>query len=121
MVVCGNRLNQPILAVRKETADLRFVLPSGALLNIVVEAPARGLVEAEWNAEVVRMFVEDVRSRGIRVESLISSDLLLLCQSLMRSCRRRCFSAKNVSRMSLGMRISAGLFRARSLFGGKDP
>jgi len=26
------------------------------------------LIEAEWNGEVVRVFVEDVRSRGIRVE-----------------------------------------------------
>ena len=64
------RLNQPILALRAEIADLRFALPSGALLNIVVEAPARGLIEVEWNGEVVRVFAEDVRSRGIRVDIL---------------------------------------------------
>jgi len=68
IVAMWYRLNQPILAVRKESADLRSALPSGALLTIVVEAPARGLIEAEWNGEVVRVFVEDVRSRGIRVE-----------------------------------------------------
>jgi len=62
------RLNHPIVAVRKSFADVRIALPSGALLTILVDTPLRGLIEMEWDGEVVRVFVEDVRSRGVRVD-----------------------------------------------------
>ena len=67
-MVMRYQLKQPIMAVRKAFANMRIVLPSGALLNIRVETPARGLIEVEWNQEVVRVFVEDVRSRGVLVD-----------------------------------------------------
>jgi hypothetical protein len=38
-----------------------------------VDVPLRGLIEAEWEGQVVEVFVEDVRSRGWLVE-VVDSD-----------------------------------------------
>ena len=65
------RLNEPIVAARKEffdTESARIALPVGAVLRVPADIPKRGLIEAEWDGQIVRVFVEDVRSRGCLVE-----------------------------------------------------
>jgi len=65
------RLNEPIVAARKrfsETESARIALPVGAVLKVPADIPQRGQIEAEWDGQMVRVFVEDVRSRGSPVE-----------------------------------------------------
>ncbi|HLG96645.1 MAG TPA: hypothetical protein VKX49_10085 [Bryobacteraceae bacterium] len=70
------RLNEPIVAARKrfsETESARIALPVGAVLRVPADTPQRGLIEAEWDGQLVRVFAEDVRSRGCLVE-IVDSD-----------------------------------------------
>ena len=70
------RLTQAIVASRKGITDpesRRLALPAGAILRMPMESPLRGLIDAEWEGQVVEVFVEDVRSRGWLVE-LADSD-----------------------------------------------
>lgn len=65
------RLTQSIVASRKGFSDSesrRLALPAGAILRMPVDIPLRGLIEVEWEGQVVEVFVEDVRSRGWLVE-----------------------------------------------------
>lgn len=65
------RLNAPIVAARKGFFDLesaRIALPTGAVLRVSKDTPSRGLIEAEWDGHLVRVFAEDVRSRGYLLE-----------------------------------------------------
>jgi len=65
------RLNMPIVAARKEfleAVSAMIALPVGAVLRVPGDTPSRGLIEAEWDGTTVRVFVEDVRSRGTLIE-----------------------------------------------------
>ena len=70
------KLNEPIVAARKGFFDVesaRIALPAGAVLRVPIDTPSRGLIEAEWDGQLVRVFAEDVRSRGCLVE-IVDSD-----------------------------------------------
>ena len=65
------KLNEPIVAARKDSFDAktaRVALPVGTVLTVPTDMPSRGLIEAEWDGQCVRVFAEDVRSRGYLVE-----------------------------------------------------
>lgn len=63
------RVEQAVTAVREEPHSHRFVsIPPGSTLA-VVERPAFGfgLVKAEWNGQVVEVFLRDLQECAVRV------------------------------------------------------
>ena len=69
------KLREPIVAVRKEFTDAqnaRVALPPGAIVKILTSLPSYGLMEAEWNGQRIRVYGEDVASRGTMIEALDS-------------------------------------------------
>lgn len=69
------RLNEPIVAVRKDVTagqDARVALPPGAIVRILTPIPSFGLMEAEWDGHRIRVYGEDVASRGTLMQGIHS-------------------------------------------------
>ena len=63
------RLQQPVTAIRNEMRKHRFLtIPAGSVITIVRRVLGIGLVQAEWNGQVVEVYLRDLRDRGILLD-----------------------------------------------------
>jgi len=74
------RLEQPVTAVREEAkAHCFLTIPAGSVLTVLRLLSGIGLVEAEWNGQVVEVYLRDLRDGGVLLDgagSPIPSGLL---------------------------------------------
>jgi hypothetical protein len=64
------RLEQPVTGLREKVTSHRFVtLPPGSILTVVRPSFCMGLVEAQWDGEVVEVFLRDLQERGVLVSN----------------------------------------------------
>ena len=63
------RLVQPVTAVREEaTAHCFLTIPAGSILTVLRLLAGIGLVEVEWNGQVVEVYLRDLRDGGVLLD-----------------------------------------------------
>jgi len=63
------RLVQPVTAVREEaTAHCFLTIPAGSVLTVVRLLAGIGLVEAEWNGQMVEVYLRDLQEGGVLLD-----------------------------------------------------
>lgn len=63
------RLEQPVTAAREEaTAHCFLTIPAGSVLTVLRLLAGIGLVEAEWNGQVVEVYLRDLREGGVLLD-----------------------------------------------------
>jgi len=63
------RLQQPVTAVREEAkAHCFLTIPAGSVLTVIRLLAGIGLVEVEWNGQMVEVYLRDLREGGVLLD-----------------------------------------------------
>ena len=63
------RLEQPVTAFREEAKSHCFLtIPAGSVLTVVRLLAGIGLVEVEWNGQMVEVYLRDLRDGGVLLD-----------------------------------------------------